>query len=106
MASLPAKSKGRVGKVVNQDTTVGKGAVYLRKDGAEGRTRTGTGCPTRPSNVRVYQFRHFGAAENSTSSPDGLPVRGRSRRRERGSRRRRSLGRRRLRTGCGLAGPA
>ena len=28
--------------------------------GAEGRTRTGTGFPTRPSNVRVYQFRHFG----------------------------------------------
>jgi hypothetical protein len=33
----------------------------LRKDGAEGGTRTPTGCPTRPSNVRVCQFRHFGA---------------------------------------------
>src|SRR5882724_6668636 len=29
--------------------------------GAEGGTRTPTGCPTRPSNVRVCQFRHFGA---------------------------------------------
>src|SRR5258705_1326427 len=28
--------------------------------GAEGGTRTPTGCPTRPSNVRVCQFRHFG----------------------------------------------
>jgi hypothetical protein len=27
---------------------------------AEGGTRTPTGCPTRPSNVRVYQFHHFG----------------------------------------------
>src|SRR6266571_3386711 len=31
-----------------------------RSDGAEGGTRTPTGCPTRPSNVRVCQFRHFG----------------------------------------------
>ena len=31
--------------------------------GAEGGTRTPTGCPTRPSNVRVCQFRHFGASE-------------------------------------------
>ena len=22
------------------------------------------GCPTRPSNVRVYQFHHFGTCEN------------------------------------------
>ena len=29
--------------------------------GAEGGTRTPTGYPTRPSNVRVCQFRHFGA---------------------------------------------
>ena len=29
--------------------------------GAEGGTRTPTGCPTRPSNVRVCQFRHFGS---------------------------------------------
>src|ERR1041384_4917103 len=29
--------------------------------GAEGGTRTPTGYPTRPSNVRVYQFRHFGS---------------------------------------------
>jgi hypothetical protein len=33
--------------------------------GAEGRTRTGTGYPTRPSNVRVYQFRHFGLFPDS-----------------------------------------
>src|SRR4030095_14978868 len=32
------------------------------KVGAEGGTRTPTGCPTRPSNVRVCQFRHFGAS--------------------------------------------
>ncbi|MEA2695370.1 MAG: hypothetical protein QOJ16_4757 [Acidobacteriota bacterium] len=32
----------------------------LEGNNAEDRTRTGTGCPTRPSNVRVYQFRHFG----------------------------------------------
>src|SRR6187551_3686107 len=37
------------------------GARLGRRDGAEGRTRTGTGYPTRPSNVRVYQFRHFGS---------------------------------------------
>ncbi|GEM_PF-4860365 len=30
------------------------------KVGAEGGIRTPTGCPTRPSNVRVCQFRHFG----------------------------------------------
>src|SRR5262249_15786818 len=30
--------------------------------GAEGGTRTPTGYPTRPSNVRVCQFRHFGVA--------------------------------------------
>jgi hypothetical protein len=36
--------------------------------GAEGRTRTGTGCPTRPSNVRVYQFRHFGIDQILVSS--------------------------------------
>src|SRR5450432_1728226 len=28
--------------------------------GAQGRTRTGTVYTTRPSNVRVYQFRHLG----------------------------------------------
>ena len=30
---------------------------------AEGGTRTPTGCPIRPSNVRVYQFHHFGTSE-------------------------------------------
>ncbi|GEM_PF-6099642 len=34
--------------------------VYVLTNGAEGRTRTGTGLPTRPSSVRVYQFHHFG----------------------------------------------
>ena len=34
--------------------------VFVLKHGAEGRSRTGTGCPTRPSSVRVYQFHHFG----------------------------------------------
>src|SRR3990172_11353951 len=29
-------------------------------NGAEGGTRTPMVCPTRPSNVRVYQFHHFG----------------------------------------------
>src|SRR5437773_6377394 len=39
-------------------------AAFMRRSfpcGAEGGTRTPTGCPTRPSNVRVCQFRHFGA---------------------------------------------
>ena len=30
--------------------------------GAEGGTRTPTSYLTRPSNVRVYQFRHFGSS--------------------------------------------
>jgi hypothetical protein len=33
---------------------------WFQKLGAEGGTRTPTGCPIRPSNVRVYQFHHFG----------------------------------------------
>src|SRR5882672_374371 len=33
----------------------------LKKYGAEGGTRTPTSCLTRPSNVRVCQFRHFGS---------------------------------------------
>ena len=36
--------------------------VYGLQSGAEGRTRTGTGLPTRPSSVRVYQFHHFGTS--------------------------------------------
>src|SRR5882724_12330630 len=36
--------------------------------GAEGGTRTPTGCPTRPSNVRVCQFRHFGALRGESIS--------------------------------------
>src|SRR5215831_19853563 len=37
--------------------------------GAEGGTRTPTGCPTRPSNVRVCQFRHFGPAKAEYAGP-------------------------------------
>ena len=29
-------------------------------NGADGQTRTGTGCPTTPSRWRVYQFHHIG----------------------------------------------
>src|SRR5471032_898372 len=35
-------------------------AVRRERSGALGQTRTGTDCSTRPSNVRVYQFRHQG----------------------------------------------
>jgi hypothetical protein len=38
-------------------------------NGAEGGTRTPMGCPTRPSNVRVYQFHHFGTCEKL---PNGI----------------------------------
>src|SRR5437870_7562250 len=34
----------------------------LKRYGAEGGTRTPTSYLTRPSNVRVYQFRHFGSS--------------------------------------------
>src|SRR5262245_41722247 len=37
-----------------------RAAAGGKRFGAEGGTRTPTGCPTRPSNVRVCQFRHFG----------------------------------------------
>ena len=40
-----------------------RGYVFTQghvRSGAEGGTRTPTGCPIRPSNVRVYQFHHFG----------------------------------------------
>ena len=33
------------------------------KSGAEDETRTRTGCPTRPSNVRVYHFHHPGTRD-------------------------------------------
>src|SRR3954451_6567642 len=45
-----------------------------RKDGAQDRTRTGTGCPTRPSNVRVYQFRHLGSKNVSTNRFPRKPI--------------------------------
>ena len=48
---LPPKKKGPV-------TVVGYRAFY--KYGTEGRTRTGMGCPTDTSSLRVYQFHHFG----------------------------------------------
>ena len=38
-----------------------------RSGGAEGGTRTRTGFPTRPSNVRVYQFHHFGMPVDNTT---------------------------------------
>jgi hypothetical protein len=34
--------------------------IESKRLGAEGGTRTPTSCLTRPSNVRVCQFRHFG----------------------------------------------
>ncbi len=34
--------------------------IFKEKDGAEGGTRTRMDFSTRPSNVRVYQFHHFG----------------------------------------------
>ena len=41
--------------------------------GAQGRTRTGTDFSTRPSNVRVYQFRHLGFQKSRGSfGPAGL----------------------------------
>src|SRR5207247_2129567 len=39
--------------------------------GAEVGTRTPTGCPTRPSNVRVCQFRHFGPRETRAKYTSG-----------------------------------
>src|SRR5437899_10227740 len=39
---------------------VAKSVKAIFVDGAEGGTRTPTSYLTRPSNVRVYQFRHFG----------------------------------------------
>ena len=32
----------------------------ILKDGADGESRTPTGCPIRPSSARVYQFHHIG----------------------------------------------
>src|SRR5438045_5451406 len=57
-----------------------KPGARVGKHGAEGGTRTPTGCPTRPSNVRVCQFRHFGARRERSitrlsardNSPDAL----------------------------------
>ncbi len=43
--------------------------AYLRS-GALGQTRTGTDCSTRPSNVRVYQFRHQGTVVREGDDTD------------------------------------
>ena len=32
----------------------------ILKNGADGESRTPTGCPIRPSSARVYQFHHIG----------------------------------------------
>ena len=44
--------------------------------GAEGGTRTPTSCLTRPSNVRVYQFRHFGSFGKDYQTQRGIEFRG------------------------------
>ena len=45
-------------------------AEEIENRGAEGGTRTPTSCLTRPSNVRVCQFRHFGIelSDNETQT--------------------------------------
>jgi hypothetical protein len=45
-------------------------------DGAEGGTRTPTSCLTRPSNVRVCQFRHFGLSCQITIVTQTVSLRG------------------------------
>ena len=45
---------------VNVDCRVPRVTIAVKELGAEGGTRTPTSCLTRPSNVRVCQFRHFG----------------------------------------------
>ena len=42
----------------------------VKKYGAEGGTRTPTSYLTRPSNVRVYQFRHFGSIRKVFKNQD------------------------------------
>ena len=49
---------GWVGGTRNAKNPAGNAGLLIH--GAEGRTRTGTDRSTRPSTVRVYQFRHFG----------------------------------------------
>jgi hypothetical protein len=60
---MQAQEKGTSGGLRLTGWICGRGPAMLRpggKNGAEGGTRTPMGCPTRPSNVRVYQFHHFG----------------------------------------------
>src|SRR5882762_11248284 len=69
--------------LVSRSLAFQAGCCVLRGEstiGAEGGTRTPTGCPTRPSNVRVCQFRHFGEVRGRSitlsratdNSPDAL----------------------------------
>jgi hypothetical protein len=48
------------GPLQNVSCMVSESVRCRREIGAEGGTRTRMGLPTRPSNVRVYQFHHFG----------------------------------------------
>ena len=50
----------RIDESVRQLPCAEQGAERKRGDGAEGGTRTRMDFSTRPSNVRVYQFHHFG----------------------------------------------
>ena len=59
-ARRPPRRGGAAAADDRHDASARRGS--LEEDGAEGGTRTPTGCPTRPSNVRVCQFRHFGPA--------------------------------------------
>jgi hypothetical protein len=54
-------------KIKHKPAKLGISITY--KDNAEGGTRTPTGCPIRPSNVRVYQFHHFGSREIFVNYP-------------------------------------
>ena len=62
--SIPTRSTNLLGCkptwVMFQNNITSISDALIQKSGAEGGTRTPTGCPIRPSNVRVYQFHHFG----------------------------------------------
>src|SRR5439155_1434101 len=79
----PKTRSAHSGGYVSRSLAFQAECCYLRgksSTGAEGGTRTPTGCPTRPSNVRVCQFRHFGALRGRSislspaadNSPDAL----------------------------------
>ena len=72
MARSGIHSRGARGVRGGREAGDGKGgrsAPPQEIDGAEGRTRTGMACATRPSNVRVYQFRHFGTNRRFQTDP-------------------------------------